>query len=66
MKTQAQVDAEIRKRIAKAIAFEWKRDAQTYESPTYWKYHDKAIEQHLKVEALMPQRRRITSHRTSR
>jgi hypothetical protein len=52
--TQRDVDVAINYFIDHAIAFEELRDAQVWESPLYWHYHDAAINLHLSAEALMP------------
>ena len=40
--------------IDHAIRYEELRDAQPYESPAYWHYHDCAINLHEAARSLMP------------
>jgi len=58
LKTQIEVEAAIKRFMARAVAAEVQRDRSAYESPTYWQYHDEAVKWHKKAEQLMPQRRR--------
>jgi hypothetical protein len=52
--TQAEVDRLIDQRIDRAVACEARRNASPYESPEYWRHHDRAQHWHWLAEQLMP------------
>lgn len=54
IRTEAEREAHVDALIARAVVEETQRDACVYESPEYWKYHDRAIKLHLQAELLMP------------
>lgn len=53
IRTEVEREAHIDALIARAVVEETQRDACVYESPEYWKYHDRAIKLHLQAELLM-------------
>lgn len=52
--TQEKVDAAIAQFEQRAEHFEAKRDAQPFETPAYWRYHDQAVKFREKARELMP------------